>query len=171
MCMVMCISTTAYSPAPPTLPPTRTQTLTDTLTPPPIQAWERAFDPPTVDAGRQMQRGPGAALEAALDAFDREPTFGSWGGSNVGTCARTNGVPGDCARGMVGTWKVGPAPSDDVLSIDDCAEKCRGCARCMWISHSHAHRQCDWYHACNTSKLRRLFGAETFKTRHVERPE
>ena len=83
----------------------------------------------------------------------------------MGTCSRTWGVPGDCERGALGTWRVG---GDDLISIDDCTARCQRCARCAWISFSHAHQQCDWYRACNTSKLNRRFGGETFRTRLVK---
>lgn len=86
---------------------------------------------------------------------------------------RTWGVPGDCERGQAGTWRVGvdmgSLGGGPIWSIDDCTERCRRCSRCQWISLSHAHQQCDWYSSCNTSKLRRNFGAETFKTRRVLR--
>ena len=52
-----------------------------------------------------------------------------------------------------------------VVSLDDCTQMCRRCARCRWISLSLAHQQCDWYHSCNTTKLNRRFGGETFRTR------
>ena len=159
------------------------------------RAWERATDRSTIEAGRRTQRVEGAALEAGLDSFDLEPKFGSWGGPNTGTCMRTWGFPGDCERGAAGTWALGFGSRDDISphglwSLEDCSERCRRCARCRWISlhasaqhgapppHrcarcrwislSHAHQQCDWYSSCNTSKLRRMFGAETFKTRLVK---
>lgn len=128
-------------------------------------AWARADDALAVEGGWHMQQANGAALDAALDLFDREPRTGSWGGPNTGSCMRTWGGPGDCARSGAGTWGVGV---DGMWSLDDCAERCRRCARCQWVSLSHAHQQCDWYNTCNTSKLRRNFGAETFKTRRVK---
>ena len=54
------------------------------------------------------------------------------------------------------------------VSIEQCTARCERCARCKWISISHAHQQCDWFHACNTSKLNRRFGGETFKLRLVK---
>ena len=128
-------------------------------------AWARATEAATVEAGARTQSVDGAALDAALDLFDAEPAVGSWGGPNAGTCMRTWGVPGDCERGVAGTWRLGAEYG--LLSIDECTERCRRCGRCKWISHSHAHQQCDWYSSCNASKLRRGFGAETFKTRLV----
>uniref|UniRef100_A0A7S2D7L8 Apple domain-containing protein n=1 Tax=Haptolina brevifila TaxID=156173 RepID=A0A7S2D7L8_9EUKA len=92
--------------------------------------------------------------------------MGSWGGSNTGTCMRTYGTSGDCERGQSGTWRVGA--EHGLLSIDDCSERCRRCNRCRWIAHSHAHRQCDWFNVCNTSKLRHMYGAETFKLRLIK---
>ena len=131
-------------------------------------AMARATDEATVEAGRQLQRGDGRALEAALELFESEPPRGSWGGSSVGTCSRSWGQPGDCTRGQVGTWRFGGDLG--VLSIDECTERCKACARCAWIAHSHAHQQCDWFASCNLSKVSRRFGAETFKLRLV-RPE
>ena len=143
------------------------------------QAWMRATDRATIEAGWRTQRVEGAALEAALDIFDREPKYGSWGGSNVGMCKRTKKRPGDCEVGDSGTWVLGPGSQDVFLprglwSLDDCTESCRRCARCRWIALSHAHNQCDWYNSCNTSKLLRTrgmlrrTGADTFKTRLVK---
>lgn len=131
-------------------------------------AWRRAKDTHTIDGGMRTQQSEGAALDAAITALEREPTLGPWGGRSVGTCSRTWGVPGDCEKGDAGTWRVGAAHGFGVVSIDDCTERCKQCSRCNWISHSHAHQQCDWYHTCNTSKLNRRFGGETFRTRRVK---
>lgn len=130
-------------------------------------AWRRATDPTIVDAGLVTQRTHGARLDHAIAIFEKEPTTGSWGGRSSGTCSRTWGVEGDCNRGQSGTWRLGADGGNAIVSIDDCAARCKQCASCHWISHSHAHRQCDWYNTCNTSKLRRVFGGETFRTRQV----
>ena len=128
-------------------------------------AWVRATDADTIAAGTRTQQTDGAALDAAVALFDHEPFLGSWGGRSSGTCARTWGVPGDCIRGTSGTWRLGPETG--IVSIDDCCERCRACARCQWVSYSMTHAQCDWYSQCNTSKLNRRFGGETFRTRQV----
>ena len=131
-------------------------------------AWRRSRDRTVVDSGRATQRSNGARLDAAIQAFEREPSLGSWGGRSSGTCSRTWGVPGDCTRGDSGTWRLGADGGMDLFSMEDCAEACQRCGRCRWISLSIAHQQCDWYHTCNTSKLNRKFGGETFRTRRVK---
>ena len=128
-------------------------------------AWARSIDAHVVKTGVRLQKTAGAALDAALEIFKREPEVGSWGGRSSDTCSRTWGTAGDCQHGDSGTWRLGY--EFGIVSIDDCAEKCHGCARCRWISHSHVHQQCDWYASCNTSKLNRRFGGETFRTREV----
>lgn len=130
-------------------------------------AWAHSTDASAVEAGLRTQQGDGAALDAALDLFDREPAVGSWGGRSTGTCMRSWAGAGDCTHGDAGTWHLGSA--EGVLSLDDCTARCRRCDRCNWISLSHAHGQCDWHHTCNTSKLNRRFGGDTFKTRFVHR--
>ena len=132
-------------------------------------AWARARDSAIVALGVRAQQADGARLGAALALFDKEPYAGNWGGMSSGTCSRTWGAPGDCELGHSGTWRLGA--SSGVVSIDDCAAKCFACPRCQWISHSHAHGQCDWYAACNTSKLGRRFGGETFRTRRIVQSE
>ena len=115
-------------------------------------AWARSKEAETVAAGIRAQQTDGAAWDAAINLLDLEPKVGSWGGPTSGTCSRTWGVPGDCTRGNAGTWTLGPTTG--IVSLDDCAERCRACARCAWVSFSMAHGQCDWYHTCNTSKLK-----------------
>lgn len=133
-------------------------------------AWRRSRDASVIESGITTQRSAGAAFDAAIAAFELEPALGSWGGRNIGTCSRTWGKPGDCERGNAGTWRLGAAGGFGVVSLDDCTQMCRRCARCRWISLSLAHQQCDWYHSCNTTKLNRRFGGETFRTRGPLRP-
>ena len=128
-------------------------------------AWALSKDAAVVTTGVQLQQTAGAAWDAAIALFDREPRLGSWGGLSSGTCSRSWGWPGDCTSGVSGTWTLGPAYG--IVSIDDCAARCRACARCVWVSYSMVHGQCDWYSTCNTSKLNRHFGGETFRTRRI----
>ena len=46
-----------------------------------------------------------------------------------GVCAITAGGPGLCHSGESGSW-------EGVNSLDECVERCRGCANCNYVSHS-----------------------------------
>ena len=58
----------------------------------------------------------------------------------IGYCAQTD-VGGDCGSGHLGAW-------EGVPSLEACAEKCRGCARCRFVSFSRKFSDCSWYSAC-----------------------
>lgn len=68
-------------------------------------------------------------------------------------CAPTNGE-GDCNSDDRGSWDI---QAHEILSAEQCAARCRMCARCAVVSFSAAplHRDCSWYAACDLGDLRR----------------
>ena len=78
----------------------------------------------------------------------------------MGYCAPTL-EPGDCARGIKGGW------NSTALGIADfagCAARCRGCARCHYVSFSPLHEDCSWFHTCEMSDLRMRWAGYTYET-------
>ena len=81
----------------------------------------------------------------------------------MGYCAPTL-EPGDCARGIKGGW------NSTALGIADfagCAARCRGCARCHYVSFSPLHEDCSWFHTCEMSDLRMRWAGYTYETAAV----
>ena len=78
----------------------------------------------------------------------------------MGYCAPTL-EPGDCARGIKGGW------NSTALCIADfagCAARCRGCARCRYVSFSRLHEDCSWFHTCEMADLRMRWAGYTYET-------
>ena len=63
----------------------------------------------------------------------------------------------DCARGASGAWRLA---EHRMRTVQDCVDKCRGCARCNYISFSTSplHDECSWYHTCDVANLQ-FFGS------------
>ena len=59
----------------------------------------------------------------------------------VGFCEQTV-VGGDCALDRLGAW-------EGITSMPACAEKCRGCQKCRFVSFSREFGDCSWYSACD----------------------
>ncbi len=95
---------------------------------------------------RRLQHGWPAFANASVLAAPR-----------VGICGETSVGEGDCARGWWGSWRG----ADYGISLRgdegrrNCLALCRQCARCAFISYSHANDDCSWYAACY-SRLPRL---------------
>ena len=120
------------------------------------------------DATGQALPAVGALL-AELDAAEANKTAFTWrhaspghavvreaakvglGKPRVGYCTLTLiGHENDCSAGDLGTWA-----KDTPQSLEACAERCRGCARCAVLSYSHTNRDCSWYSECDLDDLRR----------------
>ena len=70
-----------------------------------------------------------------------------------GLCGPTD-REGQCETDDRGSWNV---DKHHITSMDECAAKCRQCARCAYVSLSLAaqHRDCSWYSECDLRDLRR----------------
>ena len=69
----------------------------------------------------------------------------------AGFCAETaENDEGDCERGAQGGWAAGWASARGILTLADCVDACRRCARCNFVSLSFRpfHEECMWFHAC-----------------------
>ena len=78
-----------------------------------------------------------------------------------GYCSATSdGSEGDCARGLIGTWRVGDLPQ--------CIERCAQCAQCNFVSFAKRHRDCSWYAGCASKALGKLFGGDAYETFRVK---
>ena len=49
-----------------------------------------------------------------------------------------------CRSGVKGAFGFGT----DVRSLESCVAKCKGCARCNYVSFSHKARDCSWFQRC-----------------------
>ena len=68
----------------------------------------------------------------------------------TGYCTGTvEGWEGDCTRGHVGSWKMGPS----MPNARACINRCRECRRCRFVSISRVARDCSWYAECNVASL------------------
>ena len=49
-----------------------------------------------------------------------------------------------------GGWAAGWASARGILTLADCVDACRRCARCNFVSLSFRpfHEECMWFHAC-----------------------
>ena len=78
-----------------------------------------------------------------------------------GYCSATSeGSEGDCARGLIGTWRIGDLPQ--------CIERCKQCAQCNFVSFAKRHRDCSWYAGCASKALGKLFGGDAYETFRVK---
>ena len=72
-------------------------------------------------------------------------------GAVAGMCAQTI-HEGNCNQGTKGYW---PARRHNITSLRDCANRCRHCRRCRFVSFSRAkaHDDCSWYSECDVARL------------------
>jgi hypothetical protein len=66
-----------------------------------------------------------------------------------GLCNHPCNPPGrgdDCRHGLAGIWL-------SVAALDACVSKCRGCARCRYVSFSEKEQECFWWHNCHMDRL------------------
>ena len=82
----------------------------------------------------------------------------------VGYCGVT-ADEGDCARSDKGSWALGKY---QIRHLVECVARCRGCARCRYVSYSPAHDECAWYHSCRMP-LETAYQGDTYQTLRVER--
>ena len=65
-----------------------------------------------------------------------------------------------------------PHPGNDkgywsgVTDLAQCAERCRGCANCRYVSFSWAHDECAWFTRCRLP-LEQKFQGDTYQTLKV----
>ena len=81
----------------------------------------------------------------------------------MGYCAPTL-EPGDCARGVKGGWN---ATALGIADLAGCVARCRGCARCRYVSFSPLHEDCSWFHTCEMADLRMRWAGYTYETAAV----
>ena len=74
----------------------------------------------------------------------------SVGVAHMGHCGATSGE-GDCVHGDSGGWN---STALQINSVVQCADRCRRCARCRFVSFSQFHEDCSWYVHCNVMSLR-----------------
>lgn len=93
--------------------------------------------------GRAGRRAAAAALRA---------DGGGWGEGQRGYCRETvEGIKGNCANGEMGQFPWPPLASLPRANASAwCKRQCEGCARCGYISFSHAQRDCSWYRRCGS---------------------
>ena len=113
-----------------------------------------------------------------------------------GYCGHSGYLPGDCTNGTAGRLPLQnttgllavkgmltafglderakfrwPSGVQTPASITDCADFCRGCARCNYISYNLLHGYCEWYQECDTARLldipKPVFGGYSYLTRQV----
>ena len=65
----------------------------------------------------------------------------------IGYCDGTDDNEGDCERGNSGSFRIG-GPAAAVHDHTSCIERCRGCARCNFVSISPTNHDCSWFHKC-----------------------
>ena len=111
-------------------------------------------------ARRQLERGARRRFDGvAVPWFCPAHASGFWpadagDGAPVaaaGFCAETaENDEGDCERGAQGGWAAGWASARGILTLADCVDACRRCARCNFVSLSFRpfHEECMWFHAC-----------------------
>ena len=66
---------------------------------------------------------------------------------------------GDCRRDDKGYWT-------GVADLAQCAERCRGCANCRYVSFSWAHDECAWFTHCRLP-LEQKYQGDTYQTLKV----
>ena len=74
--------------------------------------------------------------------------------------ASSEGSEGDCARALIGTWRIGDLPQ--------CIERCQSCAQCNFVSFAKQHRDCSWFAGCATKALGKLYGGNAYATFRVK---
>ena len=64
----------------------------------------------------------------------------------------TTGGLGDCNAGSSGSFALTTAEFEyDVESV--CAQRCRQCRRCRYVSFSKQWKDCSWFHQCPIREL------------------
>ena len=79
----------------------------------------------------------------------REGNTSALSGPHGGTCEQTD-VGGDCESGTLGAWDMRRG------SLEQCARRCRACARCAFVSFSATNGDCSWFAQCDLSALTTL---------------
>ena len=74
--------------------------------------------------------------------------------SRPGFCSITSSRKGNCVLGFSGSIK-------GVQTLDECVERCRGCARCGFVSFAKRHDDCSWYASCPRTLLTTPHGYHT----------
>ena len=119
-------------------------------------------------AGRTWT-APRAGTRATNDSH-RNSREGAMPPAHIGTsyCTTTvDGWEGDCQRGLLGTWAI-PAGLAQPNALSWCFAKCRACARCRFVSVSHANRDCSWYVGCAVSALGLVYGGASYATYQIQ---
>lgn len=84
----------------------------------------------------------------------------------TGYCTGTvEGWEGDCTRGHVGSWKMGPS----MPNARACINRCRECRRCRFVSISVKNGECSWFSGCATGSLALVYGGDTYTTYRVKK--
>ena len=97
------------------------------------QHWERILTP-----GSPFD-GTVASLVAAWQNAPAWCANSSW---RPGFCEWAPSAGGDCERGgNMGSWA-------GIASAAACAARCRGCARCAYVSYSPNDHDCSWFRRC-----------------------
>ena len=78
-----------------------------------------------------------------------------------GYCDKTDDTPSDCSRDKKGALQISKWDNAQAV-VDECLQQCSQCARCRYISVSHAWRDCSWYHSCDALKTD-VKGFRTFR--------
>ena len=78
--------------------------------------------------------------------------------------ATTDGWAGDCEKGLLGTWRMGP----DLPNVAACIKRCQACVRCRFVSVSTINRDCSWYAGCTTGSLGHVYGGGNYRTYRVK---
>ena len=112
--------------------------------------------------GQAAQRvDDGAAYESLLARLPAAPVAAS--PSARGYCREVSRGSGNCSSGDQGSWGV--AEQSEAETEKACLRLCAGCARCRYVSYSHAMHDCGWFHACRLGSLQT--NVDGFVTRRV----
>ena len=73
----------------------------------------------------------------------------------------------DCKNAPSGAWPLSKHPH--LRTVADCAQMCRQCGRCNYISFSTSplHNECAWYHSCDLGALEFFGTGPDYITAHV----
>lgn len=90
-----------------------------------------------------------------------------WVSVRDGSCGDTvPNDPGDCSLGDQGSWGLSDAGrvSWDA-AVDECVALCGACSRCEYMTISPAEGDCSWYRQCPASKMLKVAGFRSGRTR------
>ena len=77
----------------------------------------------------------------------------------VGHCGPTS--PGECGGSREsGSWHT---RRERIRSLEQCAERCRACPSCSFVSYSKLSRDCSWYRRCDVPG-QLAYGGGSFRT-------